>query len=114
MKGGSTLADYQTFLAGLIRRAEVKRAQGDKALLSELEATSDYFLVMRWLWTFSIVGGPITFIAIPLLLSGLANLLPNSIMGPLWFLSRGAMGIIFILFLLAVFAGRLGASKTSE
>ena len=111
MKGGSTLGDYQTFIAGRIRQAEVKRAHGDAALLTELEATSDYFLVMRWLWTFSIVGGPITFIAIPLLLSGLSNLLPNSIMNPLWFLSRGAMGIIFILFLVAVFVGKMGNAQ---
>ncbi|MBS1994215.1 MAG: hypothetical protein JSS83_27075 [Cyanobacteria bacterium SZAS LIN-3] len=106
MKGGSTLADYQTFVAGLIRKAEVNRARGDQALLSELEATSDYFLLMRFLWTFSIVGGPITFIAIPLLLSGMSNLLPAAVMGPLWTLSKGLMAIIFVMFLVAVFVGK--------
>ncbi len=103
MKGGSTLADYQGFLAGLIRKSEISRARGDKERLGEIESASDDYLLKRWLWTFAIVGGPITFIAIPLLLSGLAGLVPKGVMDPLWFLSRGAMAIIFVMFLIAVF-----------
>jgi hypothetical protein len=107
MKGGSSLAEYQGFLAGLIRKSEISRAHGDKERLGEIESASDDYLLKRWLWTFAIVGGPITFIAIPLLLSGLAGLLPHAVMDPVWFLSRGAMGIIFVMFLVAVFTSNL-------
>jgi hypothetical protein len=109
MKYGSTLADYQGFVVGLIRTSEISRARGDKQRLSEIESSTDDYLLKRWLWTFAIVGGPITFIAIPMLLSGLGALIPPAILEPLWFLSRGAMAIIFVLFLLAVFSSRTGS-----
>ena len=107
MKIGATLADYQGFVAGLIRKSELSRAGSDKVRLDEIQACSDGYLVRRWLWTFAIVGGPITFIAIPLLLSGLASVMPHSVMDPLWFLSRGAMAIIFVMFLGAVASSNL-------
>jgi hypothetical protein len=106
MKFGEPSTEYFAFLAGVIRRSEIKKAGTDKIRLAEIEASSDNFLVMRFLWAYSIIGGPITFIAIPVLLSGLAPVAPHSLMSALWFLSRGAMGIIFILFLIAVFASR--------
>jgi hypothetical protein len=106
MKFGSSSSEYFNFLATTIRKAELRRAQGDKARLAEIEASTDEYLVRRWLWTYSIVGGPITFIAIPVLLSGLAQMLSPKVMNTLWFLSRGAMAIIFILFLVAVLTSR--------
>jgi hypothetical protein len=106
MRIGSTLAEYQGFLAGLIRKSEVSRAQGDKERLSEIESVSDDYLLKRWLWTFAIVGGPITFIAIPVLLSGLGSVMPHAIMSYLWTLSKGAMAIIFVMFLVAVFTSQ--------
>ena len=106
MKFGDSSTEYFAFLAGVIRRREIKKASTDKARLAEIEQSSDQFLVMRFLWAYSIVGGPITFIAIPVLLSGLAPVASHSVMSALWFLSKGAMGIIFILFLVAVFASR--------
>jgi hypothetical protein len=105
-KIGSPLADYQGFLAGLIRQSETSRARGDKERLSEIESSTDDYLLKRCLWTFAIVGGPITFIAIPLLLSGLSAVVPHTVMDALWFLSRGAMGIIFVMFLIAVLTTR--------
>jgi hypothetical protein len=107
MRIGSTLGEYQGFLASVIRKSEINRAGADKERLSEIESASDDYLVKRWLWTFSIVGGPITFIAIPVLLSGIGAVLPPVIMSYLWTLSKGAMAIIFILFLLAVFTSKL-------
>jgi hypothetical protein len=106
MKFGSSSTEYFTFLAATIRKSELSRARGDKARLAEIEESTDEYLVRRWLWTYSIVGGPITFIAIPVLLSGLAQVVSPAVMNSLWFLSRGAMAIIFILFLLAVFTSR--------
>ncbi|MBU6452156.1 MAG: hypothetical protein KGS72_10285 [Cyanobacteria bacterium REEB67] len=106
MKFGSSSSEYFDFLAASIRKSELRSAQGDKSRLAEIEASTDEYLVRRWLWTYSIVGGPVTFIAIPVLLSGLAQVAPSNVMNTLWFLSRGAMAIIFILFLVAVLTSR--------
>jgi hypothetical protein len=100
---GSPLAEYQGFLAGMIRKSEISRARGDKERLGEIEACTDDYLLKRWLWTFAIVGGPITFIAIPVLLSGVGSVLPHTMMNYLWTMSKGAMAIIFVMFLVAVF-----------
>jgi hypothetical protein len=100
---GSPLTEYRGFLARLIRKSETSRAQGDKERLGEIESATDDYLLKRWLWTFAIVGGPITFIGIPVLISGLGSVLPHTIMNHLWTLSKGAMAIIFVMFLVAVF-----------
>ncbi|MFA7340652.1 MAG: hypothetical protein WC028_27960 [Candidatus Obscuribacterales bacterium] len=103
MKELPDLAKYRTKLLLLIRRQEALKLQGDVAKLSELAETPDDFLLKKWVWTVCLLGGPATFVVLPLLLCVLGIFTPAPIMDFFWFLTKLVMAAVLLVFSLAVY-----------
>lgn len=102
MRSPVSLGEYQAILTSWLRILETKLAKGDPVRLQASSAMSDRELIRRWLWLVSIAGGPACFLGLPIILSVLGTFTPAFIMGFLWILAKGAMGIVFITFVLAI------------
>jgi len=98
----SSLAEYRIFLIRWVRELERKRAHGDADRLAQIENTTDAYLLRKWLWMASIVGAPVVYLVIPFLLN-FWSFLPAILLTILWFLAKGLMGIVFVLFMAAIF-----------
>ncbi|MDP3507721.1 MAG: hypothetical protein Q8T09_06995 [Candidatus Melainabacteria bacterium] len=103
MKELADLSQYRMKLMLLIRRQEALKLQGDKAKLSELAEIPDDFLLKKWVWTVCLLGGPATFVVLPLLLSVLGIFTPVPIMDFFWFFTKLTMAAVLLLFCLAVY-----------
>lgn len=103
MKELPDLSQYRTKLMLLIRRQEALKLQGDVAKLSELAETPDDFLLKKWVWTVCLLGGPATFVVVPLLLCVLGIFTPAPIMDFFWFFTKIGMALVLLVFCLAVF-----------
>lgn len=99
----NSLLEYQSFVCEWLRSMEIQRAQGNTERLRELESQSDLDLLKKWLWIGTIAGFPIFYLVVPFVLSLLKLFLWVWIMQFLWLLAKGAMGIVFIVFMLAVY-----------
>jgi hypothetical protein len=97
------LAKYQTLAIEFLRSCENKRAHGDPQLLIEAKELSDGQLVRKWMWIASVVGGPLCFIVIPFTLCLLSGFMWPPLMQFLWNITRVAMGLVFMIFLLAMY-----------
>ncbi|HEY9715810.1 MAG TPA: hypothetical protein V6C72_20215 [Chroococcales cyanobacterium] len=96
------LGEYQAIITSWLRSLEHKLAKGDQAKLQNSAQLTDEELLRKWLWVVSIIGGPACFLGVPIILSLLGTFMPRIVMVVLWFLAKGAMGIVFILFILAI------------
>ncbi|MGH9552018.1 MAG: hypothetical protein ACRD3W_21710 [Terriglobales bacterium] len=103
MDKSKILADSHTYLITRIRTFEVTRAQGDEEKLKELADTTDAMLLRSCMWKVTIIGGPICFIAVPFVLAILTPFVWQPLMVFLWIVARIAMGLVFIIFLLAIY-----------
>lgn len=93
----------QELLVKRLRAHEVRKAQGDELKLHELEDMTDALLLRKWMWIVSIVGAPITFVGVPIVLAAFGLFLPPIIMGFLWNLAKLAMAVVFTIFVLAIY-----------
>jgi hypothetical protein len=98
MAGALDLSQYKNFVVKLIREQEARGAASDPEKLQILAESADDFLIKKWMWTICVIAGPTAFIAIPLLLCCAGILLPPSFMAILWFLAKGLMALVLILF----------------
>ncbi|HEY9778402.1 MAG TPA: hypothetical protein V6C81_31865 [Planktothrix sp.] len=97
------LEEYQSLVAARLRLHETRKAGDDEAKLKEIQDMGDPELLRKWMWLTAIVGGPISFIAVPFILSLFSTFLPVVVMAILWNIAKLAMGMVFIVFLLAVY-----------
>ena len=102
MLQASTLEEYRLLVVRRIRDLEAKRAKGDAEKLADIERTSDAYLIRKWLWMSSIVAAPIVYLIVPLFLN-LLSFLPGFLLTCLWILAKGLMGIVFVLFIAAIY-----------
>ncbi|CAN5588873.1 hypothetical protein BH10CYA1_BH10CYA1_10080 [soil metagenome] len=102
MSANVSLAEYQLFITTRLRAFEEKRAAGDADRLSHLAMIPDSMLLRKWLLIVSGIGFPITFVVL-FLLGMISPHLPALISTCLWLLAKGAMGIMFLIFLLGIY-----------
>lgn len=103
MAGALDLSQYKNFVVKLIREQETRSAKADPEKLAALAESADDFLIKKWMWTVCIIAGPTAFIAVPLLLCAAGILLPAPVMSVLWFLAKGFMALVLVLFAIVVF-----------
>lgn len=97
-----SLSEYQAFITTKLRALEEKRAGSDTQKLNQLAMTPDSMLLRKWLLIVSCVGFPASFAAL-FLIGIIAPHLPSFISQVLWIIGKGAMGISFLIFLLAMY-----------
>jgi hypothetical protein len=102
MSPNVSLAEYQLFITTRLRALEEKRAGDDTERLRQLATTPDSMLLRKWLLIVSGVGFPVTFVLL-FLLGIISPHLPPFISQFFWILAKGAMGITFLIFLLAMY-----------
>ncbi len=102
MKTSSLLA-CKHFAAEWIRAFEIKRAGGNIQRLDEIADFNDDEVLRRGLWMISIVGGPVVYLVCPLILSIVQTFLWMQVTVFLWTLLKVSMGLIFVIFLLAIY-----------
>ncbi len=102
MSPNVSLAEYQLFITSRLRSFEQKRALNDPERLRQLQMTPDAMLLRKWLLIVSCVGFPITFVVL-FFIGIISPHLPPFISQFLWILGKGAMGITFLIFLLAIY-----------
>lgn len=98
----SSLAEYKAFVAEHLRARELKRANNDEVTVNQIAMSTDDDILRKWLWKLLIISGPVTFIILPFCLSLIGTFLWPPIMGTLWLLTKMAMGMVLILFVLAI------------
>jgi hypothetical protein len=103
MSDAKLLEEYRTKVVNRLRSHELKKAQGDEARVREIQSMADGELLRKWMWLTVIVGGPICFVAVPFVLAILSTFVWRPVMGFLWDLARLAMGLVFMLFLFAIY-----------
>ncbi len=103
MSDAKTIEKYRTKVVSRLRSHELKKAQGDEDRLREIQSMPDGELLRKWMWLTVIVGGPICFVAVPFVLIILATFVWRPLVDVLWDVARLAMGMVFILFLLAIY-----------
>jgi hypothetical protein len=94
--------DIKTFLSSWLRSQELKRAGYDEEKIRQITETTEDETIRKWLWLVSIAGGPICFLAVPIVLAILSIIFSSFFMQLLWFLAKLAMFIEFVLFGLAI------------
>lgn len=99
----NSLLEYQQSAAQYLREFELKRAHGNAEKTREISEMSDIDLLKKWMWIVSIVGFPICYLLVPIILMGLQLFIWVWIMQFLWLIAKGAMGIVFIIFMLAIY-----------
>jgi hypothetical protein len=97
------IEEYQTLIAGFLRSCDIKRAKGNETQIREFQAMNDQDVMRRWMWVISIIGGPLCFLVTPLIISILSAFVPLPILSVFWVLAKVMMGMIFILFALAIY-----------
>lgn len=103
MAKNSALTELRGLVCAWLRYIETKQAANNDQKLRQLATIDDNELLKKWLWIVCFIGGPISFIASPLLLGLLHPLLPALVTNILWIVVRTTMAITLILFILAVF-----------
>lgn len=103
MQKVNSLVEYQLFFAECLRDLEIRRAKGDPVKLQHIDTATDSELLMKWLWIFTIVGGPVCFLVVPFTLSLLSAFIWSPVKAWLWFMANSAMIIVFLTFLLALY-----------
>ncbi len=99
----SSLLECKHFAAEWIRAFEIKRAGGNIQRLDEIADFNDDEVLRRGLWMVSIVGGPVVYLVCPFILSIVQTFLWLQLTVILWTLLKVAMGLIFAIFLLAIY-----------
>jgi vacuolar-type H+-ATPase subunit I/STV1 len=102
MSPNSSFEEYQAFVTSRLRSFEEKRAKGDSDRLKQLELTPDTELLRKWMLIVSVGGFPVTFIFM-MVLGTIGKYLPDILNQFFWLLAKGAMGITFVIFVLAVY-----------
>ncbi len=99
----TSLLECKHFAAEWVRAFEIKRAGGNLQRLDEIADFNDDEVLRRALWMISIVGGPVVYLVCPFVLSILQTFIWAQLSGVLWTLLKVAMGLIFAIFLLAIY-----------
>ncbi len=99
----SSLLECKHFAAEWVRAFEIKRAGGNIQRLDEIADFNDDEVLRRALWMISIVGGPVVYLLCPFILSILQTVIGAQFSAVLWTLLKVAMGLIFAIFLLAIY-----------
>lgn len=102
MAPNSSFEEYQVFVTTRLRAFEEKRALNDPVKLKQLELTPDADLLRKWMLIISVVGFPITFVSM-MFLGLIGKYLPEMIVQLLWIVAKGAMGITFLIFVVAIY-----------
>jgi hypothetical protein len=95
--------DSKAFLSSRIRALEINNAGSNEDRLKEIGQQSDEATLRKWFWKATIVGAPVCFIGVPLLLSMLGLLLSGFVMQFLWFVTKLAMAVVIALYALAAY-----------
>jgi hypothetical protein len=97
------LQDLKAFLSSRLRSWEINNAGADEAKLREIGELSDEETLRKWFWTATIVGAPICFLGLPLLLMVLGFIFSGLIMQFLWTVTKLLMAIVIGLYALAAY-----------
>lgn len=100
---GTSLAECKHFAAEWLRAFEIKRAGANVQRLDEIADYNDDEVLRRGLWMTSIVGGPVIYLVCPFILSIVQTFLWAPVTAFLWMLLKVGMGLIFVIFGLAVY-----------
>jgi hypothetical protein len=102
MLQAKTLTEYRLLVMRYIRDWERERAHADPDKLAQIEHSSDTYLIRKWLWMSSIVAAPVVYLIVPFVIHML-SFLPEILLVCLWLLAKGLMGIVFVLFITAIY-----------
>lgn len=80
----------------------MQRAGRDEKKVEEISATSDDDLLKRWLWKFSLIGAPICFFILPIVMSFVGALISVIITEVLWLVVKAAMGVVLLALIFAI------------
>ncbi len=94
---------YQVLLTTFIRQLELERARGNESKTEEIKATRDDILLVRWLWRFLLIGAPLCFLVLPLVMTIMGSIISFLIMQLLWLLLKLAMILVFIALAAAIY-----------
>jgi hypothetical protein len=98
MPDNNLFQDSKALVTSMLRSLEMKRAGSDTQKIKELSELSDDETLRKWLWTASVIGAPVCFIALPILMLLLGVIFSSLVMNVLWFVTKLAMGFVLLLF----------------
>jgi hypothetical protein len=93
----NSLEEYKDMVVTYLRTLEAKSSAGDAYKLERLENISDADLLRKWLWLGTICGSLLFFLALPVIASLLAKILPFLLMEILWTFVKAGMGLVVIM-----------------
>jgi hypothetical protein len=99
----SSPVKYKKKVADALRGFESRRSWDDVTQLDYLSTLSDDEFLRRWMWIVLVVGCPICFIAVPLILSVAQVFLPASLAAPVWTIVKTLMAIMLLLLIAAIY-----------
>jgi hypothetical protein len=105
-----SLSELAKYFHEQLRAMEEIRTHGNKEQLQELNLISDDELFRRWLWRIVVIGAPVCFILVPLVLSLLQTFLSSAVTNFFWLSTKCLMLFVFLLFLLASFLSQRNSS----
>lgn len=103
MGKGNSLIEYKAFAAEWFRTFETRKAKHDEDKLRDIAQATDDEILRRWLWKITIVAAPVAFVVLPMVLMIVHSFLWLPMQQMLWFVTKTAMGLVFLLFILAVY-----------
>lgn len=95
--------EFKELLVSFVRHIELEAARGNESRLEAIRATSGDELLRSWLWKFTIIGGLVCFLVLPIALAILGSIISMLIMAVLWVLLKAAMGIVLIALVFAIY-----------
>jgi hypothetical protein len=113
MPNAGLIQESKALLSSWLKSLEVRRAGGDVQKLQLIAAATDDEIVKKWLWTATIYGVPLCYIAVPVTLLLLGIVFTPFILEILWFFAKIAMAIVFVIFGLAIFVTFIGPKNAS-